>query len=56
LFHEVTVLPGSSRGDGGFGSTGLAGVGGFIPPRGVWGDGSPQDRGGHRGGRPPGGD
>ena len=22
LFHEVTVLPGSSRGDGGFGSTG----------------------------------
>ena len=55
LFQEVPVLPGSSRGDGGFGSTGQAAFGGFIPPRGVWGDGSPQERGGHRGGRPPGG-
>jgi uncharacterized protein with von Willebrand factor type A (vWA) domain len=27
---------------------------GQSPPRGVWGDGSPQERGGHRGGRPPG--
>ena len=33
VFHEVTVLPDSSRGDGGFGSTGQA-AGGFIPPRG----------------------
>lgn len=53
LFHEETVLPGSSRGDGGFGSTGLAGVGGFIPPRGVWGDGSPQEQGGSGGDRSP---
>ena len=29
VFHEVTVLPGSIRGDGGFGSTGQAG--GFVP-------------------------
>ena len=26
VFHEVTVLPGSSRGDGGFGSTGRRGA------------------------------
>jgi len=32
LFHEVTVLPGSSRGDGGFGSTGLGGSGGAGSP------------------------
>jgi len=32
LFHEVTVLPGSSRGDGGFGSTGLEGSGGAGSP------------------------
>jgi dUTP pyrophosphatase len=37
LFHEVAVLPGSSRGDGGFGSTGQAAFGGFIPPRGAQG-------------------
>ena len=54
LFHEVTVLPGSSRGDGGFGSTGGHGTG-IIAPRGVWGDGSPQDRG-VTGGVAPGGD
>ena len=29
VFHEVTVLPGSSRGDGGFGSTGRGGRGGL---------------------------
>src|SRR5256885_10513615 len=55
LFHEVTVLPGSIRGDGGFGSAGQAAVGGIIPPMGGWGDGSPQERGGGRGGWPPGG-
>ena len=31
VFHEVTMLPDSSRGDGGFGSTGQAAFGGFIP-------------------------
>ncbi|MBV9207339.1 MAG: imidazole glycerol phosphate synthase subunit HisF, partial [Actinobacteria bacterium] len=30
------------------------GPGGLSPPRGAWGDGSPQERGGPRGGRPPG--
>ena len=36
VFHEVTVLPGSSRGDGGFGSTGRRGAvlaPGGRPPR-----------------------
>jgi dUTP pyrophosphatase len=33
VFREVTVLPDSSRGDGGFGSTGQAGFEGFIPLR-----------------------
>jgi len=47
VFHEVTMLPGSSRADGGFGSTGRrggrGGLGGTVSlPRGVWGDGSPQ--------------
>src|SRR5580692_5880863 len=54
VFHEVPALPESGRGDGGFGSTGLAGVGRFIPPGGGRGGRggkvSPQDRGGHRGG------
>jgi dUTP pyrophosphatase len=31
LFHEVEVLPGSARGDAGFGSTG--GHAGAAPPR-----------------------
>jgi dUTP pyrophosphatase len=53
LFHEVAVLPGSSRGDGGFGSTGLAGVGGFIPPEGVWGERLPPRIGGVTGGVAP---
>jgi dUTP pyrophosphatase len=44
VFREVTVLPGSSRGDGGFGSTGRGGLGGTT---------SPQDRGGLRGGASP---
>ena len=43
VFHEVTVLPGSSRGDGGFGSTGRGGLGETV---------SPQKRG-DPGGRPP---
>ena len=58
VFHEVTVLPGSSRGDGGFGSTGRGGRGGLGEtvslPRGVWGDGSPQESGGIPGVVPPG--
>ncbi|HEV2537227.1 MAG TPA: dUTP diphosphatase [Streptosporangiaceae bacterium] len=49
VFHEVTVLPGSSRGDGGFGSTG-----GHAGRGGLGGTTSPQARGGPRGGRPPG--
>ncbi len=57
VFHEVTALPESGRGDGGFGSTGLAGVGRFIPPEGgrggLGGKVSPQDRGGQRGGSSP---
>ena len=35
VFHEVTVLPGSSRGDGGFGSTGQP-QRAIHPPEGVW--------------------
>jgi dUTP pyrophosphatase len=31
VFHEVTMLPDSNRGDGGFGSTGQAAFGGSIP-------------------------
>ena len=50
VFHEAEVLPGSSRADGGFGSTGRRGPGG---PRGSGGKVSPQD-GGIPGGRPPG--
>jgi dUTP pyrophosphatase len=46
VFHEVTVLPGSSRGDGGFGSTGRGGRGGLGETV------SPQKRG-DPGGRPP---
>ena len=47
VFHEVTVLPGSSRGDGGFGSTGRGGRGGlgetvFPQERGVPGGSSPR--------------
>jgi dUTP pyrophosphatase len=48
VFHEVEVLPGSSRGDGGFGSTGPRGPGGYG------GAGSPPVSGGVPGGRPPG--
>ncbi len=47
VFHEVTVLPGSSRADGGFGSTGGRG------PGGDGGAGSPPVRGGSRGVVPP---
>ena len=50
VFHEVTVLPGSSRGDGGFGSTGRGPRG----PRGSGGNGFPQKRGGPGGIVPPG--
>ena len=58
LFHEVTtVLPGSSRGDGGFGSTGQAAFGGFIPPRGAQGGlggrAAPPGAGGTPGGSSP---
>ena len=57
VFHEVTTLPGSSRAEGGFGSTGMAGVRGIHPPEGgrggLGGKVSPQDRGGHRGGSSP---
>jgi dUTP pyrophosphatase len=61
VFHEVAVLPGSSRGDGGFGSTGQGpggneGPGGHGGPGGNGGTGSPPYRGGHQGGRPPGED
>ncbi len=48
VFHEVTVLPGSSRGDGGFGSTGRGGRGGLGET--VF----PQERGGSGGVVPPG--
>jgi dUTP pyrophosphatase len=41
VFHEAAMLPGSSRGDGGFGSTGRRG-----------GKTSPQDRGGLGGSSP----
>ena len=37
LFHEVTVLPGSSRGDGGFGSTGQGSLRGRVAPSGSGG-------------------
>jgi dUTP pyrophosphatase len=49
VFHEVTVLPGSSRGDGGFGSTGRrggrGGLGETVSPqkRGDPGGSSPRD-------------
>ena len=49
VFHEVEVLPGSSRADGGFGSTGRGpggrgGLGGTVSPqdRGVPGGSSPR--------------
>ena len=57
VFHEVTVLPGSSRADGGFGSTGRGGLGETVSlPRGACGDGSPQKekRGGPGGSSPQG--
>ncbi len=44
VFHEAAVLPGSIRGDGGFGSTGRRG--------GLGGKTSPQDRGGLGGSSP----
>ena len=53
MFHEVTALPDSSRGDGGFGSTGQASLGGEGGRGGLGGKVSPQDRGGHRGGSSP---
>ena len=59
VFHEVTVLPDSSRGDGGFGSTGQAALGGLAPlegaqgGQGVWGAGSPPGPGGSPGGSSP---
>jgi dUTP diphosphatase len=55
IFHEADVLPGSMRGDAGFGSTGLAGrwgpggLGGSGGPRGPGGSGGP---GGTGGGQP----
>jgi dUTP pyrophosphatase len=53
LFHDATVLPGSSRGDGGFGSSGL-GPGGYGRGPGEYGGaGSPPVRGGSRGVVPP---
>jgi len=64
-FHEADVLPGSMRGDGGFGSTGQAGSprgfggAGSLPqggpggPRGSGGEGSPPGSGGSRGVVPP---
>jgi len=48
VFHEVTVLPGSSRGAGGFGSSGGFGSGGFG------GRTAPPSSGGSPGGSPPG--
>ena len=33
LFHEVAVLPGSSRGEGGFGSSGRGGLGEKVSPQ-----------------------
>jgi dUTP diphosphatase len=56
VFHEVTALPDSSRADGGFGSTGMAGARGIYPPeggQGVWGAGSPPGPGGSPGGSSP---
>jgi len=47
VFHEAEVLPGSARGDGGFGSTGQGGLGGRAAPPGVGGPG------GLGGGQPP---
>jgi dUTP diphosphatase len=52
VFHEATALPGSSRGDGGFGSTGQGGLEG---PRGSGGNGFPPGSGGSPGGSPSGG-
>ncbi len=45
VFHEVTVLPGSSRGDGGFGSTDRRGPRGYGGRGGLGGKVSPQERG-----------
>ncbi len=69
VFHEAEILPGSARGDAGFGSTGgHAGTGSppvkadtGSPPvkgaQGVRGAGqAPREWGGHRGGHPPGGE
>jgi hypothetical protein len=57
LFHEVPVLPGSSRGEGGFGSTGQAALGGLVPRRGAQGGrggrAAPPGSGGSPGGSPP---
>ena len=54
---SVTGTPAGGRGVRRRGQPARAGRGTRAgrPARGVWGDGSPQDRGGHRGGRPPGG-
>ena len=49
VFHEVTVLPGSSRGDGGFGSTGRRGGRGGLGEK-----VSPQERGDPGGSSPQG--
>jgi dUTP pyrophosphatase len=51
IFHEADVLPGSMRGDGGFGSTGQAGS-----PRvfgGTGGNGGPRGSGGYGGAESP---
>jgi dUTP pyrophosphatase len=57
VFHEVTMLPDSSRGDGGFGSTGQAAFAAAIPPTGgqggLGGRAAPPGSGGSPGGSSP---
>ena len=56
LAGRPLVLPAATqaRRDGDAGAAGLGGVAVPRGARGSWGDGIPQDQGGHRGGRPPG--
>ena len=56
VFHEVTGLPGSSRGDGGFGSTGQGAPREPGGPNGSGGNGFGPASGGSPGGTPPGDD
>jgi len=57
VFHEVTTLPDSTRGDNGFGSTGQAALGALVPRRGAQGGlggrAAPPGSGGSPGGSPP---